>query len=156
MNIQLGPTTTPRSNFIAEATLPTGTPTDEAWEMFDTERGKATPAQIDAVSGEIRACWWVDELAPGDRRMFELRPAPAGAKTPRGIDVDDQPENGRAVVYYGGLLQSMYHYGLPNYRPYFWPNVAPSGRAGSGVESTDGSQPKSITDDGPPDHVWHK
>ena len=26
----------------------------------------------------------------------------------------------------------------------------------SGVSSTDGSQPKSITDDGPPDHTWHR
>jgi hypothetical protein len=45
---------------------------------------------------------------------------------------------------------------MPNYRPYFAPNVAPAGRAGSGVTSTDGSQPKSITDDGPPDHTWHR
>jgi hypothetical protein len=154
MKIQIGPTTTPRENFIAEATLPAGEALNGGWEMVD-EADKATPAQIDAVTGEPRASWWVSDLAPGDRRAFELRRAEAQPKQ-RGIDLDDQPENGRVVIYYGTLLQSMYHYGLPNYRPYFWPNVAPSGRPGSGVESTDGSQPKSITDDGPPDHVWHR
>jgi hypothetical protein len=59
-------------------------------------------------------------------------------------------------VYYGGLLQTIYHYGPPNYRPRFAPNVAPSGRPNSGAASPDGSQPKSITDDGPPDHTWHR
>jgi hypothetical protein len=60
------------------------------------------------------------------------------------------------VVYYGGILQTIYHYGMPHYRPYFAPNVAPAGRGDSNVSSMDGSQPKSITDDGPPDHTWHR
>lgn len=155
VQIELGPATTPRSNFIAEAVLPPGTPADGNWQMRDTERGDVVPAQVDAVDGAPRVCWHVVELAPGDRRIFELTRADK-APEQRGIELHDQPENGRTVVYYGGLLQTIYHYGLPNYRPYFAPNVAPSGRPGSGVSSTDGSQPKSITDDSPPDHTWHR
>ena len=159
MNIQLGPTTTPRGNFIAEATLPGGTPVDGAWEMHDAERDTTTPAQFDTVDGAPRVAWWVDELAPGDRRTFELRPAGVGAQPAapsRGVVLQDQAENGRVVVYYGGFLQTIYHYGPPNYRPYFWPNTAPSGRPDSGVGTTDGSQPKSITQEGAPDHAWHR
>lgn len=154
--IQLGPTTTPRSNFIAEALLRQATPPDGAREMLDTETGAVTPAQIDTTGDAVRVSWWVDELAPGERRTFELRRAQQPHDVRRGIELQQQEENGRIVVYYGGLLQTIYHYGLPHYRPYFWPNVAPCGRPGSGVGSTDGSQPKSITDDGPPDHTWHR
>jgi len=154
ITIQLGPVTTPRENFVAECDLPDGGWADNAWEAIDEESGATTPAQIDVARGSPRASWHVKELAPGEKRSYELRPASA-AET-RGVSLRDQPENGRIVVYYGGLLQTIYHYGLPNYRPYFWPNVAPSGRPDSGVGTTDGSQPKSITDDGPPDHTWHR
>lgn len=153
--IELGPVTTPRTNFVAEAALPAGAAVDGAWEMLDTESGEVTPAQVGAVTGAERVSWFVKELAPGEKRLYELRTADE-ARPARGIDLDDQLENGRVVVYYGGILQTIYHYGMPNYRPYFAPNVAPAGRAGSGVGSTDGSQPKSITDDGPPDHTWHR
>ena len=155
ITIELGPTTTPRANFIAEAQLPLSARTDGAWRIVDTEAGDAVPAQIDDVGGTPRVAWHVKELAPGEKRLYELRPADEPAKD-RGIALHDQPENGRLVVYYGGLLQTIYHYGMPHYRPYYAPNVAPSGRAGSGVLSTDGSQPKSITDNGPPDHTWHR
>ncbi|HEU5323345.1 MAG TPA: PmoA family protein [Methylomirabilota bacterium] len=155
ITIQLGPCISPRANFVAEVALPGGSLVDGAWEMLDTESGEALPAQLDAVEGAPRASWYVKELAPGEKRGFELRPAaqPASAS---GIDLHPQDENGRIVVYYGGLLQTIYHYGHPNYRPRFAPNVAPCGRPGSAVGSTDGSQPKSITDDGPPDHTWHR
>ncbi|MEX0749411.1 MAG: PmoA family protein [Dehalococcoidia bacterium] len=152
--IQLGPVTAPRENFIAECALPDGGWSDNAWDAIDEESGDATPAQIDVVTGAPRASWHVKELAPGEKRPYTLRPA-AQAES-RGVALHHQEENGRIVVYYGGLLQTIYHYGLPNYRPYFWPNVAPSGRPDSGVGTTDGSQPKSITDDGPPDHSWHR
>jgi hypothetical protein len=152
--IQLGPVTTPRENFIAECALPDGGWSDNAWEAVDEDSGEAVPAQIDVVTGAPRACWHVKQLAPGEKRSYDLRPGPA--PDARGIALHHQEENGRIVVYYGGLLQTIYHYGPPNYRPYFWPNVAPSGRPDSGVGTTDGSQPKSITDDGPPDHTWHR
>jgi len=152
--IELGPVTTPRENFIAECALPDGGWSEHAWEAVDLESGAATPAQVDVAGGAPCVSWHVKELAPGEKRGYELRPGAAAES--RGIALHDQGENGRIVVYYGGLLQTMYHYGLPNYRPYFWPNVAPSGRADSGVGTTDGSQPKSITDDGPPDHTWHR
>jgi len=159
ITIQLGPTTTPRENFVAEAALPAGNAAADGCEMLDVESGEATPAQIDAFDGATRIAWWVKELAPGEKRVFEVRAAGAAAEPAapaRGIDLHLQEENGRVVVYYGGLLQTIYRYGMPNYRPYFAPNVAPSGRPDSGVGSTDGSQPKSITDDGPPDHTWHR
>jgi hypothetical protein len=156
ITVRLGPTSTARANFIADAELPPAAEVSGEWTMVDTADGAATAAQIDSVGGEPRVCWYVAALAPGEQRSYELRPATAAEDAKRGIVLDDQPENGRVVVYYGGLLQTIYYYGVPNYRPRFAPNVAPSGRANSGVGSTDGSQPKSITDDGPPDHTWHR
>ncbi|MDP9238357.1 MAG: PmoA family protein [Chloroflexota bacterium] len=154
--IQIGPSTSPRENFIAEAALPTGAATTGDWEMFDIETQTATPAQVDALEGAARVMWHVKELAPGEKRAYELRPTDTPANATSGILLQEQDENGRTVVYYGGLLQTIYHYGMPNYRPRFAPNVAPCGRPDSGVSTTDGSQPKSITSDSPPDHTWHR
>ena len=153
--VQLGPVTTPRENFVADVLLPPDFTAAGTWEAVDSASGQETPAQFDAVTGSPRLSWHVRELAPGEKREYEIRQA-SGADDKPGIALHHQEETGRIVVYYGGLLQTIYRYGLPAYRPYFAPNVAPSGRAGSGVDSTDGSQPKSITDDGPPDHTWHR
>ena len=155
MKVRLGPADTARSNFVADAALQGAAFGDGAYEMVDVATQETQPAQIDSVEGAPRVVWYVKDLPAGETREFELRPATDEAKS-AGIELHDQPENGRTVVYYGGLLQTIYHYGMPNYRPRFAPNVAPSGRPGSGVSSTDGSQPKSITDDGPPDHTWHR
>ena len=155
VTIQLGPATTDRENFVADAMLPAGAEIDGAWEVVDRDSGEITRAQVDDVEGAPRASFHVSQLAAGTTRTFELRRATEERKD-NGIQLIDQPENGLVVVYYGGLLQTIYHYGMPNYRPRFAPNVAPSGRPNSGVGSTDGSQPKSITDDGPPDHTWHR
>lgn len=156
---QLGPDTIPRENFIVEAVAPDRLAVGGAYEAADVDTGEPTPVQVDERDGRRRLAWWVKDLAPGEKRQFAIReadPAEAKKSSARGIDLHLQEEDGRVVVYYGGLLQTIYHYGMPNYRPYFAPNVAPCGRSGSGVESTDGSQPKSITDDGPPDHTWHR
>ncbi|HZP56278.1 MAG TPA: PmoA family protein [Dehalococcoidia bacterium] len=153
---QIGPVTTPRENFIAEAALPAEALPAGDLEMVDADTGEATPAQADTVTGEARIAWHVKELAPGDRRTFELRTAAAPHDRRKGIELHRQDEDGRIVVYHGGLLQTIYHYGPPSYRPRFAPNVAPCGRPGTTVNSRDGSQPKSITDDGPPDHTWHR
>jgi|SRR5581483_2017719 len=156
---QLGPDTIPRENFIVEADAPPAVDVSGAYEAADLDTGEITPVQADERDGRRRLAWWVKELAPGEKRRFAVRaadPAAARKAAARGIDLHLQEDDGRIVVYYGGLLQTIYHYGMPNYRPYFAPNVAPCGRPGSGVESTDGSQPKSITDDGPPDHTWHR
>ena len=154
--IRLGPCETARENFVAEALLPSPPGGAGAWEVYDASDGRATPAQIDEVTGEARVSWYVDALPAATQREYELRPAKEPADARRGIVLDDQDENGRVVVYYGGLLQTIYHYGMPNYRPRFAPNVAPSGRPNSGADVADGSQPKSITDDGPADHTWHR
>lgn len=153
--IQLGPTTTPRSNFIADAALPEEGRTDAEWEMLDLDTNEAEAAQLDAVNGEPRVSWYVKELAPGEKRAYELRRCQSSTQRP-GVDLFRHDDDGRLVIYYGGLLQTIYQYGAHNYRPYFYPNVAPSGRPGSNVASTDGSQPKSITDNAPPDHTWHR
>jgi len=155
VTIRLGPSDTARENFVAEALLPSR-PDGEAWEVFDPSSGRATSAQIDEITGAPRVSWYVPALPARVQREYELRPAQEAADPKRGIALDDQAENGRVVVYYGGLLQTIYHYGMPNYRPRFAPNVAPAGRANSGADSPDGSQPKSITDDGPADHTWHR
>ncbi len=157
ITIQLGPSTTPRENFIAEAELAENTRIGD-WLMIDQESGDETPAQFDDVDGAGRVCWWVKELAPGEKRSYRLQRAEENEDRDRrrGIELHEQAYNGRLVVYYGGLLQTMYHYGAPNYRPYFYPNVAPSGRPDSGVGAIDGSQPKTITDAAPADHIWHR
>jgi hypothetical protein len=152
--IEIGPSATARGNTIVDAFVP-GADASARWEIRDTVSGDIVPAQADGVGGETRVSWYVAALAAGETRAYELLPA-VDEQASRGVDLQHQEENGRVVVYYGGLLQTIYRYGLPNYRPYFAPNVAPSGRANSGVGSTDGSQPKSITDDGPPDHTWHR
>jgi hypothetical protein len=153
--VMLGPAPSKHENFVAEATLAASPDDQTAWEMVDRE-GAATPAQVDNVAGTPRVSWYVAALEAGERREYELRPSASPPDIKRGIALDDQRENGRVVVYYGGLLQTIYHYGPPNYRPRFAPNVAPSGRPNSGADSPDGSQPKSITDDGPADHTWHR
>ena len=155
ITLQIGPSATARENFIADVALPPDADTSGGWEIADGASGEVARAQLDRTEGAPRASFYVSKLGADETRSFELRPATQDHKD-NGIELIDQPENGRVVVYYGGLLQTIYHYGMPNYRPYFAPNVAPSGRPNSGVGSTDGSQPKSITDDGPPDHTWHR
>ena len=128
--IHLGPASAERANFIAEAVL--SSPVDAggerkktdaagkvtpswiddvvramnlglAWQVVDPA-GNATPAQFDIVEGVLRVSWHVAALASGEQRMYELRPAAAAHDARRGIWLDDQAENGRVVVYYGGIL----------------------------------------------------
>jgi hypothetical protein len=73
----------------------------------------------------------------------------------RGIEVLEQPENGRLVVNYSGLLQTIYHFGRELFKPRFYPIAAPCGRPGA-MEAAETVYPKSITDDSPPDHIWHR
>ena len=156
ITLRIGPAATARANFIAEAQLPAAIAIAGEWEAVDAVDGSTTPAQLDNVEATPRASWYVAALAAGEERAYELRPATDAPDAKRGIVLHDQPVDGRVVVYYGGLLQTIYHYGMPNYRPRFSPNVAPAGRPNSGVSSMDGSQPKSITSDSPPDHTWHR
>jgi hypothetical protein len=73
----------------------------------------------------------------------------------RGIELDDQPENGRIVVNYSGFLQTIYHYGAENFKPRFYPLTAPCARMGA-IDGDNTVYPKSVTDDSPPDHIWHR
>ncbi|MFI5179017.1 MAG: hypothetical protein ACHQO8_10655, partial [Vicinamibacterales bacterium] len=106
ITVRLGPTSMARANFIAEATLPFAMDVSGEWTIVDAADGAVAPAQIDNIGGKPRVRWHVVALAAGEQRSYELRPADAAEDAKRGIVLDDQPENGRVVTYYGGLLQT--------------------------------------------------
>ncbi len=89
--IELGPVTTPRLNFIAEAALPAGTPLDGAWVAVDAETGAETPAQVDDVAGAPRVSWHVPALAAGEPRSYELKLSAGAADATRGRTVPVTP-----------------------------------------------------------------
>jgi hypothetical protein len=96
----------------------------------------------------------VPELAAGASLDLALRPA-TEPKRGQGIDIEDQPENGRLVVNYASVLQTIYHYGPQNFKPRFYPVMVPCVKLGD-MEDPDTQYPKGITDDSPPDHIWHR
>ena len=124
------------------------------WEWEDTS-GQRYPAQVARLpSAEALAGFYVDELEAGgslDLTLCARQEPPAGG----GIEVLNQPDNGRLIINHGGFLQAIYHYGPQNFKPYFYPLTVPCVRLGP----ADGEQtvyPKSISQDAPPDHVWHR
>jgi hypothetical protein len=126
-------------------------PQGGGWECVDGD-GKSYPAQVTATPGLVGV--YVDSLDAGQELGLELRPAaPTDAR--RGIELIDQPESGRVVVNYSGFLQTIYHYGGENFKPRFYPLTAPCARMGD-MEGDSTVYPKSITDDSPPDHIWHR
>ena len=129
-------------------------PAGDGWECVDST-GKAYPAQIaEIASGRRLVGVYVESLEAGQERALELRPSePPDMR--RGVDLNDQPENGRIVVNYSGFLQTIYHYGRENFKPRFYPLTAPCARMGE-MEGDSTVYPKSITDDSPPDHIWHR
>jgi hypothetical protein len=133
---------------LADDRLPAGsyTATDDA--------GNANPAQVSALAnGSSLVGVYVPELAKGGELRLRLETAD---DTPgRGIDLYEQPENGRIVVNYSGFLQTIYHYGAETFKPSFYPLTAPCGRLG-GFDDPQTVYPKSITDDSPLDHIWHR
>ena len=124
------------------------------WELADAS-GQRYPTQVARLStAEALAGFYVEELEAGGSLELTLCPRrePAAGG---GIEVLNQPENGRLVINQGGFLQAIYHYGPQNFKPYFYPLTVPCVRLGP----ADGEQtvyPKSITQDAPPDHVWHR
>jgi hypothetical protein len=119
------------------------------------DAGQAWPAQVTALAnGSALAGVYVAELGEGSAVRLRLEPeeAPAGG---RGVDLQDQPESGRIVVNYSGFLQTIYHYGAENFKPRFYPITAPCARMGN-FDDPHTVYPKSITDDSPPDHIWHR
>jgi len=126
----------------------------EGWECVDAA-GRIYPAQITELpDGDCLAGVFVDAADAGQELALELRPAAETARG-RGIDVLDQPENGRLVVNYSGFLQTIYHYGPEQFKPRFYPLTAPCARLGP-IDGDETVYPKSITDDSPPDHIWHR
>lgn len=122
--------------------------------LYTAERDGGTfSVQVTALSDGAQAAVYVPKLAAGETISLELTPADASGG--RGIELLDQPENGRIVVNYSGFMQTIYHYGPQNFKPRFYPVTAPCGRLG-GIEDPQTVYPKGITQDGPPDHIWHR
>ena len=118
-----------------------------------TEDGRSLPAQVTSLSdGRSLVGVLVPELAVEQSLDVTLREA---APTPKGIDLNNQPENGRIVVNYSGFLQTMYHYGAQDFKPRFYPITVPCAKMGD-LQDFNTQYPKSITDDSPPDHIWHR
>jgi hypothetical protein len=128
-------------------------PGDALIEARGWQAGDA-PAQVTRLSdGTCRVGVYVSELAAG--QSLEMHMQPVEAEQSRGIDLDDQPENGRVVVQYSGFMQTIYHYGPQNFKPRFYPIAVPCARMGE-IDGDTTVYPKSITDDSPPDHIWHR
>lgn len=147
--------TTPASvtNTVALAEIDVALPPGE-YEAA-TEDGAALRAQVTALaSGKALIGVLVPELAAGAALDLTLSPA-AEPKPGMGIDLIDQPENGRVVVSYSSILQTIYHYGAQNFKPRFYPITVPCAKLGP-MEDFETQYPKGITDDSPPDHIWHR
>lgn len=116
--------------------------------------GVQHPAQLTAMSdGRLIIGAYIPELKAGESVEIQLQ---RSEESPgRGIELLDQPENGRVVVNYSGFLQTIYHYGAANFKPRFYPMTAPCARLGE-IDGEDTVYPKSITADSPPDHIWHR
>ncbi len=116
--------------------------------------GDAFRAQVTALAnGRSLVGVLLPELAAGEIELT-LRPA-AETKPGMGIDILDQPENGRLVVNYSNVMQTIYHYGAANFKPRFYPITVPCFKLGD-MEDFETQYPKGITDDSPPDHIWHR
>ena len=139
-------------NCVTLAELPSGTASPGSY-TFDLN-GATCQAQVTELSGgRLLAGAYVPELAAGESIEVQLeRSEETGG---RGIELADQPENGRIVVNYSGFMQTIYHYGSANFKPRFYPVTAPCARMGQ-IDGDDTVYPKSITDDSPPDHIWHR
>jgi Family of unknown function (DUF6807) len=128
-------------------------PSGDGWEAIDSD-GHVYLAQITATSSGDLVGVYVDGMEADRELTLELRPAES-ADASRGIELRDQPENSRIVVNYSGFLQTIYHYGRENFKPRFYPITAPCARMGE-IDGDQTVYPKSITDDSPPDHIWHR
>lgn len=118
-----------------------------------TDDGRSLPAQVTPLSdGQSLVGVLVPELGAGQWLDVTLR---EGTPSAKGIDIVEQPENGRLVVNYSGFLQTMYHYSAQDFKPRFYPITVPCAKLGP-MEDPDTVYPKSITDDSPPDHIWHR
>jgi hypothetical protein len=117
--------------------------------------GGALRAQVTSLAnGKSMIGVLVPELAAGAALELALTPV-AEPKPGMGIDLLDQPENGRIVVNYSSIMQTIYHYGAQNFKPRFYPITVPCARLGDMQDFTT-QYPKGITDDSPPDHIWHR
>lgn len=141
-------------NSVVMEQLSVDLPAGGGWEAVDRE-GIIYPAQATTVStGKCLVGIYIDDLKAGQQLSLTLRSA-AVAAPGRGIELRDQPENGRMVVEYSGFLQTIYHYGHEQFKPRFYPLTAPCARMGD-MDADQTVYPKSITDDSPPDHIWHR
>lgn len=139
-------------NCVGLGELPSGStaPGTYAFELAGTQHA----GQVTELSdGRLLVGAYVPEAAAGSSIDLQLQQSEDASG--RGIDLLDQPENGRIVVNYSGFLQTIYHYGSQNFKPRFYPMTAPCARMGE-IDGDETVYPKSITDDSPPDHIWHR
>ncbi len=142
-------------NSVVVAEIPAGSiDCQQTWVGRD-DSGQQFPIQAtSASSGAAMVGIQVASLDEGSALSLRLEPD----ETPdprRGIVLGDQAENGRIVVNYSGFLQTIYHYGAETFKPRFYPITAPCARLGD-IDSLSTVYPKGITDDSPPDHIWHR
>ncbi len=139
-------------NCVAIGHLPAGAASPGTYNFA---RGDAQcPVQvIELADGRMLIGAYVPELKASESVEVQLQRSEQTAG--RGIDLLDQPENGRIVVNYSGFLQTIYHYGGANFKPRFYPMTAPCARMGE-IDGDETVYPKSITEDSPPDHIWHR
>lgn len=146
-------THTPITNTVAlseiDATLAAG-----EYEAATPDGGALRGQVTSLADGKSLIGVLVPELAAGATLELTLTPV-AEPKPGMGIDLFDQPENGRIVVNYSSIMQTIYHYGAQNFKPRFYPITVPCAKLGP-MEDFSTQYPKGITDDSPPDHIWHR
>lgn len=146
-------TTGPAANCVALSEVDTKLATGEY--AAATPDGGALRAQVTSLAnGRSLVGVLVPELAAGATLELTLSPV-AEPKAGMGIDIIDQPENGRLVVNYSSIMQTIYHYGRQNFKPRFYPITVPCAKLGD-MQDFNTQYPKGITDDSPPDHIWHR
>lgn len=146
-------TSVPLTNTVAISEIDTSLAPGE-YEAA-TPDGGALRAQVTSLAnGRSLVGVLVPELAAGASLELALTPV-AEPKAGMGIDLLDQPENGRIVVNYSSIMQTIYHYGSQNFKPRFYPITVPCAKLGD-MQDFNTQYPKGITDDSPPDHIWHR
>ena len=114
-------------NSVVVATVPTSALGDASAPGWRARRSRR--AGHAALGRSVVVGVYVPELKAGASLELDLLPGDEDDLA-RGIKLDDQPENGRIVVNYSGLLQTIYHYGAELFKPRFYPVNAPCGRLG--------------------------
>ena len=145
-------TTTPAANVVALSEI--DVPLSEGGYEAIGPDGTPLRAQVTPLAnGRALVGVHIPQASEGAIDL-DLQPSD-NANPKQGIEILEQPENGRLVVNYSGFLQTIYHYGRETFKPRFYPITVPCAKLGE-MEDFNTQYPKGITDDSPPDHIWHR